>query len=138
MITSSFPIWHQAKLQEFLNETTPDPMNVRAIARELNVLPLMGDMGGCFAIRSDGEVISFLWDNDRDIKQENNARIRNIALFQGSKKYPELSALIPPRPPEATTCHHCNGTGIEPMSVKLQLDNIVCYCGGLGWLPPES
>lgn len=94
-------------------------MNVRASARELNVLPLMLDMGGCFAIRSDGEVISFLWENDRDIRQENDARIRNIALFQGSKKYPELRALIPPRPPEATTCSQCNGTGIEPMSAKL-------------------
>lgn len=137
MITSDFSTWHEEKLQEFLSETTPDLMDMRLRARELNALPLTCDMGGCFAIRANGEIISFLWDY-QDVRQETDARIRNIALFQGSKKYPELKALIPPRSPESKDCSYCNGTGIEPMSAKLHLDNIVCYCGGLGWLPPES
>ncbi len=138
MITANFSEWHKAKLQEFLDETTLDPTNVRVSARKLNVLPLMFDMGGCYSIRSNGEIISFPWDDDQDLRLENDARIRNIALCQGSKKYPELSALIPPRSPEVKTCSYCNGTGIAPMSVELQLDNLVCYCGGLGWIPPES
>ena len=62
---------------------------------------------------------------------------RNLVLFQGAKKYPELSELVPSRPPDAEDCSHCNGTGIEPMNEKPGLDEerIVCYCGGLGWLP---
>lgn len=137
MITSDFSTWHEAKLQELLNETTPDLPGIRVRARELNVLPLMCDWGGCYAIRSNGELIVFLWDEE-DVRPETNARIRNIALFQGGKKYPELKALIPPRSPEAKDCSYCNGTGIVPIAAELQVDNIVCYCGGLGWLPPES
>jgi hypothetical protein len=59
-------------------------------------------------------------------------------LFQGSRKYPELAVLIPARPHDAPDCHFCKGTGREPMSEQLKLENIVCYCGGLGWLPPSE
>ncbi len=133
--TTSLAIWHAERLREFLDEMTPDPMNARAIARELNVLPLLLDWNGCFALQANGEIVSFLWDNHRDIKPETDARIRNIALFQGSQKYPEL---VPSRPPDATACSLCRGTGVEPLSAQHGIDNIVCYCGGLGWLPPTS
>ena len=135
MITANFSEWHKAKLQEFLNETTPDVNDLRTIAQELKVLPLMLDWGGCYAIQANGEIISFLWDSYQDIRPETDSRIRNVVLFQGSKKYPEL---IPQQPPDAKICWHCGGTGIEPLSAKHGIKNINCYCGGLGWLPPES
>ena len=138
MITANFSEWHKAKLQEFLNETTPDVNDLRTIAQELKVLPLMLDWGGCFALQANGEIVSFLWDDERNVRQEKDARIRNLALFQGSKKYPELIALIPARSPEARTCPVCDGTGVAPIAVELKLDNLVCGCGGLGWIPPES
>lgn len=112
-------------------------MGLRELATELNALPMSLDFGGCYAIRPNGEIISFRWDDPYNLESENDPRIRNLVLFQGAKKYPELSEFVPSRPPVAEDCSHCNGTGIEPMNEKLGFDEerIVCYCGGLGWLP---
>lgn len=135
---AGFRDWHRAKLDEFTDESTPDPSDLRETVAQLEVLPLMLDWGGCYALRSDGQVISFLWDVPMEVRVENDLRIRNIALFQGSKKYPELMALIPPKPSNAVECSGCDGTGIEKTTAKMGFDNFVCYCGGVGWIPPEA
>jgi hypothetical protein len=136
-LTIDFAEWQRRKVREFLDDSTPDQLGLREIVSELNVLPLMLDMGGCYALQPDGEVISFLWDDYKTIRPENDSRIRNIALFQGSKKYDELLALIPEKPADAVQCSSCVGTGVEPFSAKNGIDNLVCYCGGLGWVPRE-
>lgn len=135
---ADFQEWHKRTLEEFINSSTPAPDDIRETATQLEVLPLMLDMGGCYALRSNGQVVSFLWDDLKEVRVEDDLRIRNIALFQGSKKYPELKALIPPKPGNALECHVCGGTGVVPISAQLGLDNLVCYCGGLGWLPQEA
>lgn len=122
-------------IEDFINGTGPDPNNVRQLAAEKNVLPLLLDFGGMCAIDSAGDILSFVWDDTEHPQIESDPRIRNVALFQGGKKYPELNNLIPPKPDDASVCPHCRGTGIDPYATKLHLDNIVCYCGGLGWIP---
>lgn len=107
---------------------------MRTVAAEMQVLPLMLDMGGCYALRQDGTVISFSWDDSHDHRVERDARIIRIALFQGSLKYPEISELVPKRPANAENCRHCPGA--EKMSEIPTLAAFVCYCGGLGWLLP--
>ncbi|MDX2043859.1 MAG: hypothetical protein SF097_21770 [Acidobacteriota bacterium] len=135
---TGFEDWHKSKLKEVCGESLPDPNGVNGVCRELGLLPLMFDMSGCYAIRANGEIVSFLYDDKRDLRLETDPRILNIALFQGSKKYPELNVLIPSKPDDAVECPHCDGTGNEKWSAKHGLDFIVCYCGGLGWLPPET
>lgn len=103
------------------------------VAQE-RVLPLCWDMGGVLTINVEGEIRSFLWDDTLHGQVEYDPRVRNVALFQGSKKYPELELLIV-KPDNARVCEHCEGTGVEPYAKKLKTDAIVCYCGGLGWLP---
>ncbi len=84
---------------------------------------------------------SHLLGTNPNVQLENDSRICNIVLFQGSKKYPELAGLVPARPVGAIDCSHCHGTGVEPFTAKvsaehgLNPDVFVCYCGGLGWLP---
>lgn len=135
---ADFQEWYKRTLEEFIKGSTPALDDLRETAARLEVLPLMLDAGGCFALRSNGQVISFLWDDATVVRVENDMRIRNVALFQGSKKYPELVTLIPPKPTNAIECIGCDGTGIEKTAAKLGLDNIVCYCGGLGWIPQEA
>jgi len=133
----------EATLQEFVANPEPflmkldEPLDLRKVAAELNVLPMFWDFGGCYAIRPDGEIVSFVWDEPYKLEPENDSRICNLVLFQGVKKYPELSELVPPRPSDAEDCSHCGGTGVEPTNAKLGFDEerIVCYRGGLGWLP---
>lgn len=112
-----------------------DPMpELQKLVAQEKVLPLCCDMGGVLAINVEGEIRSFLWDDTLHGQVEYDPRIRNVALFQGSKKYPELELLIQ-KPDDARVCDSCEGTGVEPLAKKLNTDAIVCYCGGLGWLP---
>jgi hypothetical protein len=132
----------EARLEEFISDPSPcvakfdEPIDVRKVAAELRILPLIFEMGGCYALRSNGEVVSFSWDDPYNVEVENDARIRNSALFQGSQKYPELSELVPPRPQDARDCSYCKGTGIvQGLPPDFPMERIVCYCGGLGWVP---
>jgi hypothetical protein len=68
---------------------------------------------------------------------EREERLINLAFYQGALRYPYLRRLIPNRPLSARVCPHCEGRG------KIELEGIdpnviVCYCGGLGWLPESS
>lgn len=113
------------------DSATPE---LRKLVDEERVLPICSDMGGVFTVDVNGEVRSFLWDDTLHGKVEFDPRIRNSALFQGSKKYPELASLIE-KPEDARVCPHCGGTGIDAYAQKLNTDAIICYCGGLGWIP---
>jgi glycine/D-amino acid oxidase-like deaminating enzyme len=135
----------QETLAKFIADPEPyvinlsPPLDLRKLAGELNLLPTTLDMGGCYAIRSDGEIFSFLWDSPYDLRPEDDPRIINIVLHQASQRYPELAGLKPQKPTGAQICSFCNGTG-DPLfgkDLKLEHNNIVCYCGDLGWLPPD-
>src|SRR5262249_18489621 len=133
----------QETLAKFIAGPEPyvifDDLNMRELAAELNLLPVMLDMGGCYAIRFDGQIYSFLWDYPYDIRLEDDPRIINMVFYRASQKYPELAELRPMRPPDAQACSHCWGT-CDPLfgtGLKIEPHNIVCYCGNLGWLPPN-
>ncbi|MGH7733320.1 MAG: hypothetical protein ACREOE_06360, partial [Gemmatimonadales bacterium] len=97
------------RLAEYLADSAPDPLDLRSVVAKFGGLPLTLDMGGCLAIRADGEVISFQWDEPHDVRVEQDAHWRNVALYQGSLKYPELAPLVPARPIDARPCEHCAG-----------------------------
>lgn len=122
-------------IQDYIAESAPDANNLRQLAADEQVLPLFMDMGGVFTINARGDILSFLWDDTLHPQMEYDPRIRNLVLSQGSKKYPMLKDLIPSKPDEARICPDCGGTGIAPFAAKLNTDAIVCYCGGLGWIP---
>ena len=136
-ITSEIKHQIETRLNEYLRSTEPDKLDLRRVAAELHALPLMLDMGGCLAIRPYGEIVSFAWDEEQNYVVERDRRLCNIALFQGSEKYPELLHLITPRTLLDKDCPHCDGTGIHPINATLRMGNILCYCGGLGWIPGE-
>jgi hypothetical protein len=141
-ITSTLSEKITSTLDEFVSNPEPflikfeEPLDLRKLASELSVLPMMLDMGGCYAIRPDGEIISFSWDEPFKLDIEKDARIQRLVLASGVKKYPELKNLLPTRPDEAIECSSCNGTGVDRFVAEHGLDpeTIVCFCGGLGWL----
>jgi len=113
------------------DEAAPE---LQKLVNQEHVLPLYCDMGGVLTIDVDGEIRSFLWDDTLHGQVEYDPRIRNLALFQGSKKYPELEHLIE-KPNDAQVCSFCEGTGIVRLGGNSDSTGIVCYCGGLGWVP---
>jgi hypothetical protein len=112
------------------------PDDLPALARRLGVLPLTWDMGGCMALRPTGEIVSWAWDEEAKVSVEDDPLERNRALFQGAAKYPALRPLLPPRPADAETCAHCKGTGTISGVPEAVSGQLVCFCGGAGWLPP--
>jgi hypothetical protein len=121
-------------IENYVVEHASDPPELRQLVNEEKVLPLYRSMADVVTINASGDVISFLWDDTLHGQIEFDPRIRNTALFQGSKKYPELASLIE-KPDDAQVCPHCGGTGIDSYAEKLNTNAIVCYCGGLGWVP---
>ena len=85
----------------------------------------------CYCINENGEVVIF--DSEYNIENEkitDKILVRTV-LFQGIKKYPDLTELMPVRSVDDIDCSNCSGTGIEPTAGKL---NFICFCGGLGWI----
>jgi len=130
----------EARIAAIIKEPPSRQTESAQVVAQLHFLPLFLDWGGCWGIRPDGEIIALLWDAPEDWHVEREAWKRNFAIYQGSKKYPELAPLVPSRPLNARTCPGCKGTGrcdfrrgYEHLS-----ETIVCGCGGLGWFPPSE
>ncbi|HEY7545099.1 MAG TPA: hypothetical protein VID27_09465 [Blastocatellia bacterium] len=127
----------EERLKNFVAESKEDPLSLRAHATRFNALPLCVDWGKCWAVRTDGEVIVFTHEEAEPCAEaECDERMRNVALYQGSLTYPELETLVPARPDDAKDCPYCAAKGFDPSS--LEEKNIVCYCGGLGWIPASA
>ena len=63
----------------------------------------------------------FALDLSQNIKVETNPHIRNITLFQGSKRYPELKALIPVIPLDSIVCPYYDGREIPAIAQQATL-----------------
>ena len=105
----------------------------RKYVEEARLLPLYSDMGGFYGLTRSRQIVECEWDGAEEPQIVNDPRIINVALFQGAMLYPPLRALLPSRPDDAVVCKMCNGTG--RVDLPQHIRNIVCYCGGAGWLP---
>ncbi len=73
----------ESALSSFVSDPSPhvfpgDGLDLRALAAELQLLPVVLDMGGCIGLRPNGEVMSFLWDEPRQLRPEHDQRICNL------------------------------------------------------------
>ena len=50
-------------ISRYIDEALDDDPKVREVAIHDRVLPLTYDMGGFCTINSDGEIVSYLWDD---------------------------------------------------------------------------
>ena len=118
--------------------TQDHPWPIAAIAKEHHALAVYCDMGGCLAVQANGEILCIPDEPTTAVHVETDPLQRNLALVQASKRYPDLQALYPVRPSDATLCCDCTGTGINPVTATAGFEAIICRCGGTGWLPAKS
>ncbi len=67
-ITPHFSKTIKAILKSYVANPEPQlvrldpPLDLQRLANDLNLLPMMIDMGGCYGIRPNGDIFSFAWD----------------------------------------------------------------------------
>jgi hypothetical protein len=129
--------WIVNATHQYIAERAKTHPDIAAFVETLDALPLYADWGGGVALRSDGELVGFLWDEPQSIKVEADPHLRFLAVVEGSKDYAELTCLAPIRTADDRDCPLCDGTGRVPglEEVGIDVKNIRCYCGGAGWLP---
>jgi uncharacterized protein (TIGR02996 family) len=130
--------WFGPILEQFLNKApaagTEYEQQQRHAAQKYGVLPLVGDMGGWYGLSMDGALDICCWDSPDEMRIEEDPRLRYAMLFDGCRKYPSVRLLIPPRPVGSKDCEYCDETN----RIRSFIPHILCYCGGLGWLPPDD
>lgn len=96
-------------------------------------LPLYVGWFETIAIRPDGQIIR--WSTEGEYVGGRPVEDRYVwlsALVDGSRRYAALSALLPPRPAEATDCICMS----HPLFAS---GKILCSdCCGLGWVRPGT
>lgn len=110
---------------------------LRRIARTLGGLPIHLDSGGFSLLRPDLEIWLVTWEGVV-VERSVDPAVRNVVLNEASKRYGELGFLKPEEQPESKLCPVCMGTGKPPGIPEEIARTVVCKCGGLGWIPPES
>ena len=105
---------------------------VRNAVRRFGFLPLYLGWVSTLGIRPDGSMVR--WDHEDDpevIKELDDSFWSRTALALGARKFPELAQLVPNKPPDGLTCDMCAGEGIVRGA-----GDLICRCGGLGWIVP--
>src|ERR1044072_3153520 len=104
-----------ARLKEYMLDPDHDALNLRQLAARFEALPLCVDWEKCWALRPDGQFVVFTHETpDPQLRQEDDSRMINVALFQGSLTYPEIQSLVPVRPGDAQDCPFCPGAKVQP------------------------
>ena len=122
-------------LNAFVGGELEDPHDLREWATRHRALPVTFDMGGFYAIRLPDEVVSCGWDDPEDVAVESNAQVANGILYRAALIHPSLAELVPARPAAAIDCPQCQA--VASSAADARVENLVCSCGGLGWVPAE-
>ena len=124
------------RIQRFADEAPEERRWLLPYVQGHQGLPLYLGWTGTLAIRATGELIDWSTEDEWPGAREfDDATWVQLALVEGAKTYPQLSALIPEKPASARTCEHCEGTGRPTGLPDTGFENVICRCAGLGWLP---
>ncbi len=128
----------ERRIAEFIADSSSVYAHAFAAIARVNVLPLYFDWTAFMALRWDGQIVWVLYDDEPgEIEMIRDERLRNFGLFRATRLHPDLLFLSPPRPPDAIDCTDCMGTGklTFPPGHEHLAETVICYCGGIGWLP---
>ena len=103
---------------------------------ERGLRPVWADWVGGFGLTPEHAVVYIEHHSETAPEPVEELHLRQVTLFNASRRYPELAGLAPVRSPDDPTCPHCGGSGVlRRLDGRPAPDNVVCFCGGMGWLP---
>jgi hypothetical protein len=125
------------RIARFPIERHPDLAYQEQYVAGYGALPLLIDWTCTIGITPDGALLEWSTDNDNPwLKEVSDQRGARLALARGPRLFPGVAPLMPVRDPSAVDCPHCAGAGVTPLASKMP--NLVCFCGGLGWVDPSE
>ena len=104
--------------------------------RRHGLFPAYADWGGGAAVDRSGEV----WYSESpaewtDVRRVAEPELRHVALVLTANRYTQLAHLLPIRAPGDPVCPTCQGHGVPRQLPPKLRHQILCQCGGLGWIP---
>jgi len=127
----------EGALVEYLR-TAGDGQPEVAAARAHHALPFWRDIGGCLLLQPNGTILGLEWDNpslvDSVADTPRDRKLVHAARASAAERFPDISGLRPERGPDVKICPSCGGTGRLTRFGEPPV-NVVCECGGLGWIP---
>lgn len=125
--------WIAARIESFGEEA---PANRRWLAPHVvqhGAFPLLLEWTETLGIKPDGSLIRWSTEGEYDgARPVDDAHDRHVVLAVASKEHRELAGIAPVRTEGALICRGCIGTGAIEGGPEL-----LCLCGGLGWIPRE-
>ena len=128
--------WISARIASYPAEATEPYHRWEAPAvAEFAALPLIRHWFETFGLRADGEVVRWSTDGDAPYPGVRPVAARCdwlSALVEGARRWPELRALLPARPPAARDCACVGHPSFAP-------GKFLCpECCGLRWVAPDA
>jgi hypothetical protein len=116
------------RIEEYLSGP---PDELQEAARRHRALPVYADIAGTRFLKPNGAVLFQGSDHaGSDLTPEQSPHWQLVARLAAAERFPELSDLVPIRPPSVPDCPDCEGKG-RVLNDMLRCD--ACY--GLGWGP---
>ncbi len=109
---------------------SPPPPTWGDEARAAGFWPVRSGWDWLHAVDACGRVVRSESTEYSEVEDEPDACVRHRVLAQASLEHPALDSLRPIRGTNDPECPRCEGTG-----TRIGAPRMVCYCGGIGWLP---
>jgi len=114
----------------------PDGIDWEQSFQARGLTPVWADWVGGFGLTAAHEVVYIDHQSGATPEPVEEPHLRHVTLFTASRRFPELAGLAPERRAGDPTCPSCGGTGVfRGLDGRPAPDNVVCFCGGMGWLP---
>lgn len=122
------------RIAEVLGSEDPGLAWLREGVRRHGFLPLHLGWTEVLGVLPDGKLVRWPHEDAPDSLEELVEPFwRRVALVQGARTYPNLGLKFPERPDGAADCLVCGGRGQFPARPE-----VICACGGTGWVLPEE
>jgi len=122
-----------ARIAAFAEESPPTHLWLSRFVAQFGALPLSLGWFDTVGLKSDGEIIEWSTEDQYEGMRPVEDRYHWLsALVDGTRRYPELRAVLPNRPANAVDCRHL----AHPLFAE---GKVLCpECCGLGWVEAEG
>jgi len=139
MSLSNHDVEINAAIDRYAANGPTEEDSMRTLVGRARVLPLLFDWSAVLSLTPEGRLIWLEYEPPNSVtplaEDAQKPNLVHIALAQGFLRFPELEWLPPRRGSTAIDCKSCGGTGTPRINGQPAPSNVVCGCGGLGWLP---